>query len=109
MVLRPSDGRRCLVVPCHWCGIWGPWWAMTVDHLTPRGLGGSHAPDNLVASCFECNQGRNRQWQGSPEGKRHNNEQNLRFNPQVRNDLDRRTRLLQKLERRDLPTGRGEP
>jgi 5-methylcytosine-specific restriction endonuclease McrA len=36
---------------CHWCG--GR--AEAVDHLIERDAGGSHAMENLVASCTPCN------------------------------------------------------
>lgn len=32
--------------------------ALTVDHVTPVALGGSDAPDNLVAACRDCNAGK---------------------------------------------------
>lgn len=32
--------------------------ALTVDHVTPVALGGSDAPDNLVAACKDCNAGK---------------------------------------------------
>lgn len=31
---------------------------LTVDHVTPVALGGSDAPDNLVAACKDCNAGK---------------------------------------------------
>jgi hypothetical protein len=31
---------------------------LTVDHVIPRSLGGSDAPENLVASCDDCNTGK---------------------------------------------------
>lgn len=31
---------------------------LTVDHATPVALGGSDAPDNLVACCVDCNAGK---------------------------------------------------
>lgn len=32
--------------------------ALTVDHVTPVALGGTDAPDNLVAACRDCNAGK---------------------------------------------------
>lgn len=32
--------------------------AMTIDHVVPVALGGSDAPDNLVAACKDCNAGK---------------------------------------------------
>ncbi|WP_424768542.1 HNH endonuclease [Paenibacillus sp. sgz302251] len=40
------DHYRCL-----WCG--RP--ATTVDHIVPSSKGGSDLPENLLASCMECN------------------------------------------------------
>jgi hypothetical protein len=40
---------------------------MTVEHLTPVALGGSHDIDNLVASCHRCNHHRGPQ---TPAGTR---------------------------------------
>lgn len=31
---------------------------LTVDHVTPRALGGGDGPDNLVAACKDCNAGK---------------------------------------------------
>ena len=31
---------------------------MTLDHVKPKGSGGSDDPDNLVKSCYPCNQKR---------------------------------------------------
>lgn len=51
---------------CHWCGRLtrlvrpgqpaplAPYHA-TLDHLTPRCLGGPSEPRNLVLACYECN------------------------------------------------------
>lgn len=36
---------------CLWCGL--P--ATTVDHIIPSSKGGSDTPQNLLASCSECN------------------------------------------------------
>lgn len=30
-------------------------WYMTVDHIIPRGKGGSDEPENLVSACERCN------------------------------------------------------
>jgi len=39
---------------CQWCGAA----ATQVDHLIERDRGGSHDPENLVASCASCNASR---------------------------------------------------
>lgn len=39
--------------------------ALTVDHVVPVALGGSDAPDNLVAACRDCNAGKS---SSSPDG-----------------------------------------
>lgn len=31
----------------------------TIDHVCPLSRGGSNAPENLVAACYQCNQDRN--------------------------------------------------
>lgn len=48
------DGARC-----GWCDRLTH--EPTLDHLTPRTLGGSHHPTNLVTSCRTCNLGRKSQ------------------------------------------------
>jgi 5-methylcytosine-specific restriction endonuclease McrA len=46
-ILRRDDYR------CQYCGQYTPY--LTIDHIIPRRLGGSHAWDNLVAACPACN------------------------------------------------------
>jgi len=46
-VLRRDD------YTCQYCGQRSPY--LTVDHVVPRRLGGTHAWDNLVAACPACN------------------------------------------------------
>jgi hypothetical protein len=43
---------------CRYCGATAPDAILTVDHVTPVALGGSDAPDNLVAACRDCNYGK---------------------------------------------------
>jgi len=43
---------------CRYCGASAPNATLTVDHVTPVALGGSDAPDNLVAACRDCNAGK---------------------------------------------------
>ena len=38
---------------CQYCGQRTP--HLTIDHVTPRSLGGDHSWDNLVAACPSCN------------------------------------------------------
>jgi 5-methylcytosine-specific restriction endonuclease McrA len=38
---------------CQYCGQRPP--VLTIDHVTPRHLGGGHTWDNLVAACPHCN------------------------------------------------------
>ena len=38
---------------CQYCGKRVPY--LTIDHVVPRRLGGSHTWDNLVAACPSCN------------------------------------------------------
>lgn len=40
---------------CQYCGVVFPT-RLEVDHIIPKSRGGSMTPDNLVASCHECNQ-----------------------------------------------------
>jgi len=43
---------------CYYCGdFFGL--KMTIDHITPRSLGGTHDKSNLVASCKACNESKN--------------------------------------------------
>lgn len=43
---------------CRYCGASAPDATLTVDHVVPVSLGGSDAPDNLVAACRDCNAGK---------------------------------------------------
>lgn len=43
---------------CRYCGAMAPEAELTVDHVMPKALGGSDAPDNLVAACRDCNAGK---------------------------------------------------
>ena len=46
---------------CCYCGRdlrGAPKWDVTLDHLTPRGRGGSNAAHNLVTACCRCNSSR---------------------------------------------------
>lgn len=43
---------------CRYCGQMAPDVKLTVDHVMPTALGGSDAPDNLVAACRDCNAGK---------------------------------------------------
>jgi hypothetical protein len=43
---------------CRYCGGVAPDVVLTVDHVTPTALGGSDAPENLVAACKDCNSGK---------------------------------------------------
>lgn len=43
---------------CRYCGATAPDVKMHVDHVTPVSLGGTDAPDNLVAACIDCNFGK---------------------------------------------------
>jgi len=41
---------------CQYCGKRGGMFDLTIDHILPASRGGSSSADNLVASCFNCNQ-----------------------------------------------------
>ena len=43
---------------CRYCGQSAPDVKLTVDHVTPRALGGADLPSNLVAACSDCNSGK---------------------------------------------------
>jgi hypothetical protein len=43
---------------CRYCGESAPDVKLTVDHVLPIALGGTDAPDNLVAACRDCNAGK---------------------------------------------------
>lgn len=43
---------------CRYCGASAPTVVLTVDHITPVALGGTDAPENLVAACVDCNAGK---------------------------------------------------
>lgn len=48
--LRERDGDCC-----HWCCVYLYDWEMTLDHLIPVSYGGGNSNDNLVISCYRCN------------------------------------------------------
>ena len=48
--LYARDGNRC-----QYCGKQFPTRELTVDHVTPRVLGGTHSWTNLVCACVACN------------------------------------------------------
>jgi HNH endonuclease len=43
---------------CRYCGAQAPDVELTVDHVTPKALGGRDEPENLVAACRPCNTGK---------------------------------------------------
>ena len=43
---------------CHYCGRGAAEVTLDVDHVIPVCLGGTNAPDNLVAACTACNLGK---------------------------------------------------
>lgn len=51
-VLRRDD------FACRYCGARAPDVELTVDHVTPKALGGTDTADNLVAACRPCNSGK---------------------------------------------------
>ncbi len=40
---------------CGYCGQSKHWPDMTIDHVKPRGAGGTHDEENLVLACYMCN------------------------------------------------------
>jgi hypothetical protein len=43
---------------CRYCGAAAPDVKLNADHVIPQSLGGSDKPENLVASCVDCNAGK---------------------------------------------------
>jgi hypothetical protein len=43
---------------CVWCGCYCSSDTLTLDHVTPRAHGGTHATRNLVTACLSCNSAR---------------------------------------------------
>lgn len=56
---REENGN--LTVPCYWCWTHLSYTQGTVDHLFPKGIGGSNKEENLAWSCLRCNQKRARE------------------------------------------------
>jgi 5-methylcytosine-specific restriction endonuclease McrA len=40
---------------CYYCGVEKSWEELTIDHLTPKALGGDDSKKNLVPACEPCN------------------------------------------------------
>jgi len=40
---------------CCWCGKFFPKNDLTIEHIKPKSLGGSNAPENLALACSPCN------------------------------------------------------
>lgn len=43
---------------CHYCGVSAAVETLVVDHVLPVTLGGQTMPENLVAACQPCNEGK---------------------------------------------------
>ncbi|MFD5566601.1 HNH endonuclease [Streptomyces cadmiisoli] len=43
---------------CRYCGAAAPDVKLNADHVIPQSLGGTDKPENLVASCTDCNSGK---------------------------------------------------
>jgi DNA-directed RNA polymerase subunit RPC12/RpoP len=43
---------------CRYCGAKAPDATLVVDHVTPKALGGTDEPTNLVTACRDCNTGK---------------------------------------------------
>lgn len=59
--LKPSERFKILDrdgFRCRYCGASGEDTQLHVDHVIPVSKGGTNDPDNLVASCEECNLGK---------------------------------------------------
>lgn len=60
---RPSPKARFNILErdgfaCRYCGRRAPEYEILVDHIVPVAMGGTSEPDNLVAACSECNDGK---------------------------------------------------
>lgn len=69
---RRSSSKRTRILArdhfrCQYCGVKGTPFTLTVDHIVPKSKGGTTGPENLVSSCFQCNQ---RKGSRSPEEAR---------------------------------------
>lgn len=56
-----KGGKRSAL--CHWCGREFGVKELTMDHLVPQCIGGSHEEANIVLSCQPCNVARAAKWQ----------------------------------------------
>lgn len=50
LAIYARDGFACV-----FCGADEGECVLTLDHVTPREMGGTHAADNLVTACLSCN------------------------------------------------------
>lgn len=50
---------------CRYCGGKPPHVTLEVDHVIARAQGGTDQPENLVASCFDCNRGKGKNGLGA--------------------------------------------
>lgn len=58
--IRKANIKRLKVIirdnfRCAYCGIKPGTGKLTLDHVLPKSKGGKDVPENLVASCFSCN------------------------------------------------------
>ena len=59
---KNQGGLRCArgyVVPCFYCAWWLPLFRATIEHLVNRRDGGGSRQENLVLTCYRCNNVRN--------------------------------------------------
>jgi HNH endonuclease len=54
---------------CFYCGRRAPEVKLEVDHVDPRSNGGASTPENLVATCFDCNRGKSGATLNEPQKK----------------------------------------
>lgn len=55
---RPSTRHAIYHRDAHRCVYCGGTERLSLDHVLPEELGGTHAPTNLVTACFSCNSAR---------------------------------------------------
>ena len=56
--IRPAKRAAIYARDHHVCAYCGSCESLTLDHLTPRELGGGNEAENLVTACLHCNSAR---------------------------------------------------
>src|SRR2546428_3955792 len=63
-----EEARRRAAFSCEFCGVTetDTGGQLTVDHFQPKAKGGTDDLDNLIYSCFRCNQYKHDYWPSAP-------------------------------------------